>query len=178
MGIRYRLITSMIGAILLVVLPLSFLFLREQERRIVAAVLQEGGMLSRILAFSARTVLLMNAGDIDASGIAAGMLMLGRMRIKVWCTRMLYFSRRRAPEEECFGSRVLSIVLKRAGFPVRGSKALRKRGGREPDSGRVSGNCFGGETLRRRSLRAGRVAYSRNTARRYAISVSRSSGSL
>ena len=76
MNIRYRLISSMIGAILLVVLPLSFVFIRAQERRVVEAVLQEGGTFSRMLAFSARTVLLMNAGDIDASEIDCREMML------------------------------------------------------------------------------------------------------
>lgn len=163
----------MIGAILLVVLPLSFLFLREQERRIVAAVLQEGGMLSRILAFSAKTVLLMNAGDIDASGIDCRemMLMLGPNADKglVYADAILLSSSERLrgrvlasirPVESDFESRIEKGRLPEE----RIESLLRKGGGRaEPDSG--------GEYLEIVSVEKlsdgdpfvlGRVAYSRN----------------
>ena len=71
MSIRYKLILVITAVILLTALPISFFFLTKQERSTIADVVTEGKISSKILAQSTMTILLMNAGNLNASRIDA-----------------------------------------------------------------------------------------------------------
>ena len=69
MSIRYKLILVITAVIILSALPLSMYFLRKQEKAAIDAITAEGETSARILSQSTMNILMMNAGNVNASRI-------------------------------------------------------------------------------------------------------------
>ncbi|HNR88201.1 MAG TPA: SpoIIE family protein phosphatase [Spirochaetota bacterium] len=71
MKIKYKFIGIFLGALIAIATPLSLFIINQQEHEHIALLHHHGTTVSRILAQSALTILLMNAGRIDMARVDA-----------------------------------------------------------------------------------------------------------